>query len=136
MRGVQYGDWDGTAAADNADVQLTTIYDFLEKKGELNRHTEFLLAVNIWSGENKGGGKLDPVYVSVYIFEGYNSYDNVQAELKYLGNEAIPVREARFEMPIEEFIMFFKRFDVMLVRDLGLEDREYRVTNQYGLELI
>ena len=75
---VQYGDWEGTAAADASD-QLD-IHEYLREKGEL-KNTEFLLAANLWAGENHHG-KIENVFIQAYIYEGENRFDKLKPILE------------------------------------------------------
>jgi len=49
---VQYGDWKGTAAADNADPR--GIHELLREKGLISK-TDFLIGVHVYIGEIHGG---------------------------------------------------------------------------------
>lgn len=123
--GVQYGDWEGTAAADGA--HMTSIDEYLESKGLLN-NGEFVLAITLWVGENHGG-QLGSVFVRAFIYEGTNSHDTLKPILDQMTGP-IPVREEKVEMTLEEFVGLFKRFDVMLTASgLDLEGREFQVSN-------
>jgi hypothetical protein len=123
--GVQYGDWKGTAAADNSDQ--TDIEDYLIEKGLMTKEDR-LMSVSFYSGENHHG-KVGPVGGRALIFDGFRSQADVS---KAIANEsdAIAVRSERFEMTLEEFVGMFKRFHVMLTdRTFDLTDRDFEVTN-------
>ena len=123
---VQYGDWEGTAAADASD-QLE-IHDYLRNKGLLHDN-EFLLAVNLWSGENSHG-KIEYVFVRAFIYEGQDSFDKLKPILDQLKGP-IPVRQVRLNFTLEEYVGLFKRFDVLLTwHGLNLTGREYDVTEE------
>lgn len=118
---VQYQDWNGTAAADDADNNKT-LSAFLEGKG-LMKDTESLIASSLWIGENKGG-KLGSVSIAAYLFDR-PSFDTVKAALDSI-NGPIPVRKVDVEVSLEEYIAFFKRFAVIHTRNgLNIEGREY-----------
>jgi hypothetical protein len=127
---VQYGDWKGTAAADNSDPMAASVDRYLKKKGLLKGG--FLLAVQLFVGENHEN-KLSKPYIRAYVLEEQLDYEGVEkhlAELESQG-EPIPVRELTIEMSLEEFVALFKRFEVMLTwHNLPLKDREYSVTNE------
>jgi hypothetical protein len=118
---VQYGDWEGTAAADASD-QLE-IHKYLRDKGLL-QDNEFLLAVNIFVGENHHN-EVGSVYVAAFIYEGQDSFDKLKPILdKSTG--PIPVRSVRLTLTLQEFVGLFKRFDVFLTwHGLNLADRDY-----------
>lgn len=48
---VQYGDWEGTAAADDTDAGSLSLHRYLEQK-RLIKPGEFLIAASLWVGEN------------------------------------------------------------------------------------
>ena len=126
---VQYGDWHGTAAADNSDFEMT-VYKYLEKKNQI-KPGEFLLAVQLYTGSEMKVGKLDKPYIRAYLLEGAGHFEAAKARLDELeaAGEPIPVREVEINVPLGEFVSWFKRFSVMLTaRDLPLTDRECRVT--------
>ncbi|MFZ6682217.1 hypothetical protein [Undibacterium sp. Tian12W] len=62
---VQYQDFEGTAAADNADQ--TDLQTFLQAKG-LTHGAEFLIAASLWIGENHAG-KLGMVNITAHLFQ-------------------------------------------------------------------
>ena len=114
---VQYGDWHGTAAADNTDFQ-ERLHAYLEKK-ELMKPGEFLIAVSLWVGEGS-------TFIHAYLFEGGPSHDDVLNQLDAIDGP-VPVREVTIEMPLQEFLKSFKRFNVILTwQNLPLGDRQYK----------
>ncbi|MFC5511303.1 hypothetical protein ACFPOU_09210 [Massilia jejuensis] len=118
---VQYGDWNGTAAADDAD-QISLSY-YLENKGLIN-DKEFLLASSVFVGENHGG-KIGGVYITAYLFTPPPN-TTIDVALDAITGP-IPVRELELEITLEEYIGFFKRFKVFHTsRYLNLEGREYK----------
>jgi len=125
--GVQYGDWKGTAAADNVDYGHG-LQKYLEDK-KLITDEEYLVAASMWVGENPGGGEIDQVYVHAYIYAGDDKLETVAAAIE---NQAeIPVREVDLALKIEDFIAMFKRFEVVLTwSSLDIGDREYRVVER------
>ena len=127
---VQYGDWEGTASADASDQ--TDLHKYLKEKGLLHDN-EFLVAANLWAGENHHG-KVDYVSVRAYIYEGRNSLDELKRVFDRLSGP-IPVREVVLRLTLEEFIGMFKRFDVSLTwHSLGLTDCKYEVTSSSDVE--
>lgn len=121
---VQYGDWEGTAAADDdADIDLS---DFLEKKGLYDREIEFLVAVEVLIGENHGG-KVKPPYIRCLI-QDKPDFDTVADHLA-AQPDPLTFKSVDIELTLEEFIGLFKRFAVTLSRrGLNLTDREFTRT--------
>lgn len=118
---VQYGDWKGTAAADNGD--FATLDKYLDENG-LKQEGEFLIATSLWVGENNGKN-LGSVYARAFLYSGDASFDTVKAALDAQSG-TVPVRVVVLEMTIEQYIGLFKRFDVMLTRPgLNIEGRDY-----------
>ena len=121
--GVQYGHWEGTAAADGADT--LPIHHYLEEKGLISGD-EFVLAVNLWVGANHGG-QLGSVFVRVFVHKGPNNFETLKPLLDGMTGP-IPVRAVQLELTLEEFVGLFKRFDVMLTwHGLGLDDRQFEI---------
>lgn len=128
---VQYNDWHGTVAADDSDPMRMSVDRYLEKK-KLIKPGEFLVAVQLYTGSEIKVGKLDEPYIRAYLLDAAGG-EKAQARLDELeaAGEPIPVREVVIDVPLEEFISWFKRFSVMLTaRNLPLEDRECRVTEE------
>jgi hypothetical protein len=126
---VQYGDWQGTAAADDAGGGENSIRDYLEKK-QLIKPDEFLIATSLWIGENHDG-KLGHVSIRAFLLKGHRDFESVQTALADLRGEPVPVRAVEIPLTFEEFVALFKRFDVMFTRHgFKLEDREYSVTEE------
>lgn len=118
---VQYGDWEGTAAADGADNK--TLEQYLSQQN-LIHDGEFLIATHLFVGENHHG-KIEHVFIEVYLYEG----ERFEEARNSLANTTgpIPVRVVRLDLSLEEYIGLFKRFAVTLTwRDLGLEGREFQ----------
>jgi len=125
---VQYGDWHGTAAADNTDAGNVSVDDYLKKKG-LIKENDFLVAVQLFVGETHNNKLAEP-YIRAYLLKDAENYESVQEMLDELESkgEPIPVREVNIDMPLGKFVAMFKRFSVMLTwHDLPLTKREYRV---------
>lgn len=119
---VQYGDFKGTAAADNADGSYD-LNRYLAEKG-FKKKNEFLVATSLWVGES-AGGKLGHVHVAAYLYNQSDEHDTVKAALD-AAPDPIPVRVVDLELSIEEYVSFFKRFSIMLTRPgLNIEGREY-----------
>ncbi len=115
---VQYGDLKGTSAADRADKADAEKW---LKEQKLSQEGEFLLGIQLWVGENHGAHK-DPVSVT-FLLAPLGNYDSLQ---KMIDSHEGPivVRKVRQQMPIAQFLGFFKRFAVTLSAGSMLEGRE------------
>lgn len=111
---VQYGDWQGTAAADEHQPSLLR-----NQLKSLMKPNEFLAAVSFWSSE--GFTSIRGLVVQGEDFESAKAVAET--------NDPIPVREITLKIGNEEFVALFKRFHVMLTwRGLQLDGREYTAT--------
>jgi hypothetical protein len=125
---VQYGDWEGTAAADDADVGARSIERHLNEK-KLLKPGEYLIATSLWVGENQNN-KIDYVFVRAFLFQSDGTFASVQRALRATDGP-IPVRVVKISLSLEEFVCLFKRFNVMLTgKNLSLEDREFSETEE------
>ena len=112
---VQYRDWEGTAAADDADPSL--LKEYLQDKGLINPN-EFLIAASLYVSEGFTN-------VRAFVFPEAHDFESVKNALAAIARP-IPVREVNVKLTPEEFIGLFKRFHVMLTRHgLQLEGRDY-----------
>lgn len=122
---VQYGKWEGTAAADDADSK--SLEHYLKEEG-LTKLGEFLIATSLFVGDSSGGD-LGFLYIRALLFEGMD-YDDVQKKLAATPG-AIPVREVEIKLTMAQFVALFKRFDVMFTwHGFGLEGREFKVVEE------
>lgn len=122
---VQYGDWRGTSAAD--DDGKNDIRDFLVSKGLLDRDTDFLIAVDVWVGENHNGVVKTP-HINALIYDG-TGVDNLAAEIS-AAPDPLQVKRVSVDLTLEEFVGLFKRFNVSLThRAFDLTDRTYVATD-------
>src|SRR6266851_1899817 len=113
---VQYGDWEGTAAADDAHKDLR---EYLEGKKLINPN-EFVIAASF--SVDKGFTN-----VRVFAFQGGRDFESVKHALDATKGP-IPVRDVNVKLTAEEFIGLFKRFDVILTwKGFELEGRNYSV---------
>ncbi|MGD0110183.1 MAG: hypothetical protein ABSC06_40150 [Rhodopila sp.] len=117
---VQYNDWRGTCAADDADNRA--LRSFLQEKG-LSKGTDFLVGIDLWIGENHHGRVQEPT-VTALVIEGLEDHADVSEFIKQ--KNPIPMKRIDIEITLNEFMGLFKRFKVVLSPpSLGLEDREY-----------
>jgi len=113
---VQYGDWEGTSAADDAHTDLR---EYLEGEKLINPN-EFLIAASFFADE-------DYTSVRVFMFQGGPDFESVKDRLAAITGP-IPVRAVNIKLTPKEFIGLFKRFDVLLTwKGLKLADREYSI---------
>ena len=105
---TQYGDWSGSAQADEGD--LTSIRDLLQEQG-LVRDGEFLVGFTMFSGENLRGQPVEPVSVRAYLIRAADHGEAV----RYLESaDPVRVRKVFVELTLEEFFGRFKRFSLAL----------------------
>lgn len=112
---VQYGDWEGTAAADGAHA--SSLHEYLTRK-KLIEEDEFVIAASLYTGEG------DFASINAIVFKGQ---DGTAVKAAIDANDGpLQVRRVRIEITPKEFLALFKRFDVILTRrGLELEGREY-----------
>jgi hypothetical protein len=125
---VQYGDFEGTASADNAgDIDVRKYL----KERDLIKDDEFLLGTSVFIGENHGPKQPIFVQASAYLYKRSGNFDDVARELKSVRGP-IPVRVVTIDIEnFDQFVLLFKRFDVTLtLKGLDLIDREYTYTNE------
>jgi hypothetical protein len=112
---TQYGDWEGTAAADGNNEW--SVEEYLDNKGLMNPN-ESVISVSLSVLEGS-------VYVRAFLFQGKDS-DSIKQVLANISGP-IPVREVPLEMTLEEFARLFKRFSVSLTYDsLHIDGRAYQ----------
>ncbi|WP_449126122.1 hypothetical protein [Pseudomonas viridiflava] len=121
--GVQYGDFKGTAAADDHDNYR--INDYMISQG-LKTKDEQIVGIKLWSGEVHGKLQNQPVIVTAYIMEG-PGFEEISAAID--GVDPIPVKQVRFEVSLEQFFGFFKRFEIAITRYEELNGREFFINN-------
>jgi hypothetical protein len=110
---VQYGDFDGTAAADHHDRR--GLWDLAKKYGvDIDKY--FVFGIDIFVGEALGD---EPAHANVSILAidtqvvGANSVDSIQ---EYVDNNqgVLPYVEFGIDANLEEVLRFFKQFSVVL----------------------
>ncbi|MGH9698966.1 MAG: TetR/AcrR family transcriptional regulator C-terminal domain-containing protein [Candidatus Acidiferrales bacterium] len=116
--GTQYGDWKGTAAADNADSDAFEGY--LESMG-LTKDGERLIGVSLGTVGNS-------VFVRAFFAEGPEDFTEL-AEALADTKEPIRLRVEDVEITLQQFFGMFKEFEVMLIShelQSTIEGKEYR----------
>ncbi|HCG7925592.1 hypothetical protein [Vibrio parahaemolyticus] len=116
---VQYGDWKGTCAADDADTVGASTW--LKDNNHMS-DDEFLIGVKMFAGENHGEHR-DPVSVSFMILP-LESGQTVEQKIS-TSDGPVEVKVVRVDMDIQEFFALFKRFEVALPRSKAFDGCEY-----------
>jgi hypothetical protein len=116
---VQYGDWKGTSAAD--DAGKNTIRDWLRTKN-LMKSDEYLLGVSIYASESLCKDK-KPIYVN-FLIVSLKDHDSVK-EMINSSQKPVKVRKVSVDMNLTEFFGFFKRFSIAFSFHYMLGERDY-----------
>jgi hypothetical protein len=118
--GVQYDDFEGTAAADRADKNDLGYY--LRSNG-LMQSGDFLVAAELWVGENHGGKVAQPAIRALVV----DAPDYEGAVRDVLNRDPVPVRKIDLPLSLDQFLALFKRFAVTLtIRGGELGGKDYR----------
>jgi hypothetical protein len=129
--GVQYGDWEGTAAAD--DAYQTTLHNLLRERGLLGEN-DILIGIEAYIGENHHG-KVEAPLISALIFRSNSpSHDIAIAQVKRA--DPVPVRRVMLPgLSLEEFKGLFKNFNIALsLKGFKFTNREYEVVEDVPAE--
>lgn len=110
--GVQYDDWKGSAAADEADMRA--ISQYLREQGLIG-DKDHVEAISFYSGEH---GFLS---ISAYVVPDA-AVDSYRKALD--SGEALPMIEVDLDIDAATFLSLFKRFNVVISRKGALEGRE------------
>ena len=114
---VQYGDWKGSAAADDADLD-GRIHKWLVKERKITDE-ETCVGIELYVG---GSGFLR---VSAIILAMPTHRGSLKSHLQNMP-DPIPAKKVELEVTVEQFLKLFKRFNVVLTsRGLDLEGRTY-----------
>lgn len=120
---VQYDDWTGTAAAD--DAAQKDIADLLEQKKLYEPDKECLIAVSLYCGENHNG-KVENFSVSAFVVD-ISGHDNVNQWLKKPASK-LQARKIDLELDPITFLGLFKRFNVTLaIQGLNIQGRKFEI---------
>lgn len=115
---THYGDFKGTAAAD--DLDLDSIDRYLEQKG-LIQPDEFLAGVKMSWGALKGAAKT--VTISALLAKTIN-YEGLRALAA--SEEPLPLRKAEIDIPLEDFFGCFKQFEIALSRKGEIDGKQIK----------
>ncbi len=114
---VQYNDWEGTCASDNADIKK--ISDFLKENDYISKN-DFLIAIRLYATD------ISKITITALTYNGINC-DDIKKEIDNL--ETIPVKSTEINISIEDFFKFFKRFSLILThKSLDIQERTYEIT--------
>ena len=117
---VQYDDWKGTAAADDADLGALSKH---LRDNSLLSESEFLIGFEAYVGATtaKGGPYFSSRAYIIQAADYENAKDAVQAQ------DPLPVQTRDIDLDLDGFFKLFKRFNFVLThRGLDIEDKEYR----------
>jgi hypothetical protein len=118
---VQYNDWEGTVAADDADQR--SFFTLLKEKNAM-KEDEYPVSINLYIAENHAG-KVEQPSISVLLMKSKNA-DDAKAQIGNGGK--LKLRRVDIEISLNEYVGLFKRFDIVLTRNkFGLENREYEI---------
>ncbi|MGN7825990.1 hypothetical protein ACTJJ8_04525 [Agrobacterium radiobacter] len=117
---TQYGDWQGTAQAD--DGSQVYFQNFLREKGVIDENS-YAVGIRFFNGET-----FDKPWIKAVVADGAG-YDDVNAQITSTGT--LRFKEVDINLTLQEFFELFKRFSIILTsRDLGLAEREYEVIEE------
>lgn len=105
---VQYGDWKGTASADDHDN--TGLRNYLERENLINEG-ELLIGIEMWSGEVHAPTQEDEIYVRALLATD-EGYDNISAAVE--SGNPLKVREVELRLKLNVFFGLFKRFAISI----------------------
>lgn len=110
------GDWDGSAAADNAVP--ASLHSYLQAHRFI-KDDEFLVAASVTVLN-------EAIRLSAFVYPGGKHVDFVKASIANTRGP-IKVRQIDIPLPLSEFVELFHRLSIVLTcSKLGLEEREYQ----------
>jgi hypothetical protein len=121
--GTQYGDWKGTAAADEFGDATDDFDELFEATGKIDPENDMMIAFEMYAGEGHFylAGLFHPKSTSNKL--GYEP--SLNDDFK---NDPKPIRVRRVEvnLTLEQFFKYFKRFNVVLNRgSIDISGRDY-----------
>jgi len=123
--GTQYGDWKGTAAADEPGAD-NAFDELFKATGEVEPDKEIIIGFEFYNIEGT-------IYLAGYFHR--KPAENKSGWYPTLNEEfqsqtgPIKVKKVRVEITLEQFFRYFKRFNVVLVNNaLDITGREYEIT--------
>jgi hypothetical protein len=128
---VHYGDYKGTAAADHHDQRNL---DDLARENGIDSERYFVFGVEFNIGETRRE-KLGPTSVTLLAVdsEAINAYGAGPVQDYVNGNNGVlPYMKFDIEATLEEVLLTFKRFNVVLTNSRIKNVREYQLTHDEG----
>ena len=124
---TQYGDWKGTAAADEPGTDHK-FDELFEATGKVKPDLEIMIGFEFYNTE--GSFYLTGYFHRKPAENASGWYPTLNEEFaRHVG--PIRVKKVRVEITLEQFFEYFKRFNVVLVNDaLDITGREYEVIEE------
>ncbi len=126
---VQYGDYNGTAAADEHD--RNSLKDLAAKHG-IDSERYWIFGIEVSIGETRGD-TLGPAFVYLLAIDSQavKAY-GVGAVQEYVNQNAgvLPYVKLKIEADLEDVLLRFKRFNVVLNNSHLENVREYDLTQE------
>ncbi|MFC5861984.1 hypothetical protein ACFPT7_06745 [Acidicapsa dinghuensis] len=122
---TQYGDWKGTAAADEFGAD-SSFDELFEATGNVDLEEEIMIGFEFYNIEGS-------LYVSGYFHpkpaeNGSGWYPSLNEQFQKDQIAPIKVKKVRVELTLEQFFKYFKRFNVVLVKGaIDILGREYKI---------
>lgn len=119
--GVQYDDYKGTVAADDAD--LSTLFSALNSFFELDEKDE-ILGVSVYANYLGNTSDIENLSLTILVSAGDTN------------NESSPVEVKKFnkDISLTNFFKLFKRFELTLSNAGGFEGKKYKVIENILLD--
>lgn len=124
---TQYTDWKGSAAADVYGPDRS-FEELFEATGLVDNKNEFLIAFEFYAGEG------------YFFLAGYFHPKSESNDLGWVpslrddfntNSGTIRVRKIEVKLTLEQFFKYFKRFNVVLIRDgLDISGREFEISEE------
>jgi hypothetical protein len=123
--GTQYGDWKGTAAADEPGAD-NAFDELFEATGKVEPDKEILIGFEF--NHLEGSFYLTGYFHRKPAENKSGWYPTLNEEFQRQ-NGSIKVKEVRVEITLEQFFKYFKRFNVVMFDSaLDITGREYEIT--------
>jgi len=111
---TQYNDFLGTSSADSRD--RNAIDDYLRQKGLIS-NVDMVFGVSIYTGENHMNISVKPNII-VYVVRNACNFVGMKDILENATNVDDVLDEINIQLDFNEFFGLFKRFHVVIERDL------------------